>query len=378
MKNRILCLALFAVAYLGCAATLGHAADPEAKLLERFRKESDERPQVWKDRIDKAIEASKELEKDQPERAADSLRRLIGDVSEESTLSLDIRRDLAKQLRQRLDDLLFSSLLGVPRGPGVIVGRQVPPDPDRLDKEKTGEPAIVLLYDGTIFPLKAKDETRQTAELNYISSRWVLLTLNYRKTWFPSWQINAVHVPQGTYIYDYDYLYFRFVKNSIMVDMSLGSRNILIDDYPPLDDPSAKEANPLLGLAFRTFPETLKPMPAQLRRAMKHRLGTARDQYVPDNMLLNRILKYRPDFASESLLRAFPKAAPSWLETARHLHAEYIDVTRDRRELTELQMANELATRIRLAHPTMTREEADRMSDAIIEGIANDRRSRPR
>ncbi|MFO0866199.1 MAG: hypothetical protein U0744_16385 [Gemmataceae bacterium] len=373
MMIRIASLVLLVVSASGSVF-----ADPESKLLERFRKERDERPQAWKERIDKAIDLSKELEKDQPERAADSLRRLIGDVSEESTLSLDTRRDLAKQLRQRLDDLLFSTLLAIPRGPGVIVGRQVPPDPERLDKEKTGEPAIALLYDGTIFPLKSNDETRQTAELNYISSRWVLLTLNYRKTWFPAWQINAVHVPQGTYIYDYDYLYFRFVKNSMMVDMSLGSRNILIDDYPPPDDSSAKEANPLLGLAFRTFPETLRPTPAQLRRAMKHRMGLDRDQYVPDNMLLNRILKYRPDYASDALLRALPKASPSWLETARHLHAEYIDVARDRRELTELQMAEELTARIRRSHPTITRDEAERMSDAIIQGIANDRRSRPR
>lgn len=370
---------LFSVLLLALAASGIAAADPEAKLLERFRKENSERPQVWKDRVEKAVEASKEIERELPERAADMLRRLIMEVSEESTLTLDTRRELAQQLRQRLDDLLFSTLLAISRGPGVIVGNQVPPDPERLDKQKTGEPAIVLLYDGTIFPLKGgKDEGKQAAELNYISSRWVLLTLNYRKTWFPAWQINAVHVPQGTYIYDYDYLYFRFVKNSVMVDMAMGNRSIFFEDYPPLDDVSAMATNPLVGHAFRTFPETLRPTAAQMRRAMKHRLGLHDNSYVPDNMLLNRVLKYRADFASDALLRAVPKAAPGWVQTARLLHAEYIDVTRDRRELTELQLAQELGARVRRYHPTMTPEEMERMSDAIIAGITNDRRSRPR
>lgn len=369
----------FSIAFLAFAVSSIVAADPEAKLLERFRKANDERPQIWKDRVEKAIEASKDMEKDQPERAADMLRRLIGEVSEEGTLSLDVRRDLAQQLRQRLDDLLFSTLLTIPRGPGVVVGNQTPPDPERIDKQKTGEPAIALLYDGTIFPLKGgKDEGKQAAELNYISSRWVLLTLNYRKTWFPAWQINAVHVPQGTYIYDYDYLYFRFVKNSHMVDMAMGNRSILFDDYPPLDDSTATTTNGLVGLALRTFPETLRPTTAQMRRAMKHRLGLHDDSYVPDLMLLNRILKYRADFASDSLLRAIPKAAPGWIQTARLLHAEYIDVTRDRRELTELQLVQELGARIRRFHPTMTPEETERMSEAIIAGIARDRSSRPR
>lgn len=361
------------------AAAPALCADPEKALLDRFRKKNEERPQVWKQRIEQAVDASKSLEKENPDRAAESLRQLMADAYEDVGLTLDQKRDIAQQLRQRLDDLLFSTLSTIPRGPGVVVGNPMPPDAERLAKLKTGDPALVLLYDGTIFPPKViKEETKQVAELNYITSRWVLLTLNYRKTWMPSWQVNAVHVPQGVYIYDYDYLYFRFLKNSETVEMALAGRPIFASDYAPLDDPSAEGTHPLVATAFRAFPKELRPTAAQLRRAMNARLGVVAEGYVEENLLLNQVRKFRPDYAGDAVTRAMPNAEAKWIATARRLHAEYIDIATTRRELTPTALIDELSNRLRRTHPVLTRDEAERIAEAISSSIAVDRQSRPR
>jgi hypothetical protein len=195
-----------------CSLMLGPRAEanPEAQLLERYRRDNAEGAAKASASVTAAVAAAKESLKTDPMQAVQSLRAAHIDLERQSNLSAGERRRLVAELQQHIDAAVHAALLKLPGGAGTALKYK-----DNADNRASNDygaararlvevPATLLFCNGVQYE----------AVVHSVSAQTVRCTLQGQRFVFPGSLLPAIRVQQGYFLFDHALAAFIYVSKA--------------------------------------------------------------------------------------------------------------------------------------------------------------------